>query len=59
MSCLPIYFFAVVEDQAFVTLATNDTYAVGALVLAHSLRNAGTTRRLAVMITMGVTQGVR
>ena len=54
-----LFYFAVVEDEAFVTLATNDTYAVGALVLAHSLRNVGTTRRLAIMISMGVTQGVR
>ncbi len=48
-----------VEDEAFVTLATNDTYAVGALVLGNSLRNVGTTRKLAVMITSGVSQGVR
>ncbi len=41
------------------TLATNDMYAVGALVLGNSLRNVGTTRRLAIMITAGVTQGVR
>lgn len=54
-----VHFVSVVEDQAFVTLATNDTYAVGALVQAHSLRNVGTTRRLVVMITDGVTQGVR
>jgi len=49
----------VVEDQAFVTLATNDTYAVGALVLGHSLRYVGTNRRLSIMITAGVSQGIR
>jgi len=49
----------VVEDQAFVTLATNDTYALGALVLGHSLRHVGTSRRLAIMVTPGVTQGIR
>jgi len=48
-----------VVDEAFVTLATNDTYAIGALVLAHSLRNVQTTRRLAVLITNGVSAGVR
>jgi glycogenin glucosyltransferase len=48
-----------VRDEAFVTLATNDTYALGALVLAHSLRRAGTTRQLAIMVTPGLTQGIR
>lgn len=48
-----------VHDEAFVTLATNDTYSLGALVLGHSLRRANTTRSLAVMITSGVSQGMR
>nr|XP_029511969.1 glycogenin-1-like [Oncorhynchus nerka] len=38
------------EDQAFVTLATNDNYARGAMVLGKSLRNHQTTRKLVVMI---------
>ncbi|XP_064814922.1 glycogenin-1-like, partial [Oncorhynchus masou masou] len=38
------------EDQAFVTLATNDNYARGAMVLGKSLRNHKTTRKLVVMI---------
>jgi len=45
--------------EAFVTLATNDTYSLGALVLANSLRRVGTTRQIAIMITPGVSQGMR
>ena len=46
-------------DQAYVTLATNDSYAIAALVLGHSLRNTGTTRRLVVMVTNDVTETFR
>ena len=45
--------------SAFVTLATNDTYAVGALVLGQSLRNVGTTKQLAIMVTAGVSGPMR
>lgn len=38
------------SDQAFVTLATNDSYAKGAMVLGQSLRNHNTTRKLVVLI---------
>lgn len=41
--------------EAYVTLATNDGYAVGALVLGHSLRSVGTTRDLCVMISPAVS----
>lgn len=41
---------------AWVTLATNDGYAVGALVLAHSLRAVGTCHKLHVMYTEGVSE---
>ncbi|XP_046621315.1 neurofilament heavy polypeptide isoform X2 [Neodiprion virginianus] len=44
---------------AWVTLATNDSYSLGALVLAHSLRRAGTKHDLAILITPGVTQVMR
>ncbi|CAL7939683.1 unnamed protein product [Xylocopa violacea] len=44
---------------AWVTLATNDAYSLGALVLAHSLRRVGTKYELAVLITPGVTQTMR
>ena len=49
----------VVMDEAYVTLATNDSYAIGALVLGHSLRNTGTTRCLVVMVTNDVTDTFR
>ncbi|XP_046450349.1 glycogenin-1-like isoform X3 [Daphnia pulex] len=45
--------------EAWVTLATNDSYAVGALVLAHSLKSANTTRPLVVMITDQVSTAMR
>ncbi|KFV68964.1 Glycogenin-1, partial [Dryobates pubescens] len=46
-------------DQAFVTLATNDVYCQGALVLGQSLRNHTTSRKLAVLITPEVSSGMR
>lgn len=45
--------------EAFVTLVTNDTYALGALVLANSLRAQGTTRQIVVLVTQGVTDQMR
>lgn len=44
-----------VSDQAFVTLATNDVYCQGALVLGQSLRNHRATRMLVVLITPQVS----
>ncbi|XP_063772028.1 glycogenin-1 [Pseudophryne corroboree] len=46
-------------DHAFVTLATNDTYVKGALVLGSSLRKHNTTKKLAVLITPQVSDSVR
>jgi len=43
------------SSEAFVTLVTNDTYALGALVLAHSLRQTNTRAQLVVLTTPGVT----
>ncbi|XP_030057943.1 glycogenin-2 isoform X4 [Microcaecilia unicolor] len=48
-----------VTDQAFVTLASNDIYCQGALVLGQSLRNHGTSRKLAVLVTEQVSHGIR
>ncbi|KAG8190788.1 hypothetical protein JTE90_005824 [Oedothorax gibbosus] len=48
-----------VDQQAFVTCATNDSYALGALVLAQSLRNVQTTRKLAVIITPQVSDKIK
>ncbi|KAI8285974.1 Glycogenin-1 [Colletotrichum sp. SAR11_240] len=39
-------------DQVYATLLLNDTYLPGALVLAHSLRDAGTSRQLVVLVTL-------
>ncbi|KAH0624060.1 hypothetical protein JD844_007389, partial [Phrynosoma platyrhinos] len=46
-------------DQSFVTLATNDSYVKGALVLGSSLRNYRTTRKLTVLITPHVSDPMR
>lgn len=48
-----------VTDQAFVTLAANDLYCQGALVLGQSLRNHGTARKLVVLITPQVSGALR
>jgi glycogenin glucosyltransferase len=47
------------SEQAWVTLATNDSYALGGLVLAHSLRRVNTTKKIAIMISNGVTEAMR
>jgi glycogenin glucosyltransferase len=44
---------------AWVTLATNDNYALGALVLGQSLKDVGTTRKLHILVTTGVTDGIK
>lgn len=46
-------------DFAWVTLATNDSYSLGALVVANSLKQAATEHQLAVLITPGVTEPMR
>ena len=46
-------------SNAWVTLATNDGYALGALVLAHSLRRAQTQHHLHILYTDGVSAQMR
>ncbi|XP_053543425.1 glycogenin-1a [Ictalurus punctatus] len=46
-------------DQAYVTLATNDSYAKGAMVLGVCLRNHRTSRKLAILIGDDVSQPFR
>lgn len=46
-------------DEAFVTLATNDSYAKGAMVLGQSLRNHNTTRKLVALIGPHVAEPCR
>lgn len=48
-----------IPDQAWVTLATNDSYALGGLVLANSLKRAKTTRKIVIMISNGVTDAMK
>lgn len=45
--------------EAYVTLATTDGYAVGALVLAHSLLSHKTSKQLCILVTPGVSQAIR
>lgn len=45
--------------EAFVTLATNDEYGIGAYVLGKSLRKTKTTRKLVIMVTSGVSSKCR
>lgn len=45
--------------EAWVTLATNDNYAVGALTLAQSLKRVKTTKLLCVMITSEVSEEMK
>ncbi|KYM95344.1 PREDICTED: uncharacterized protein LOC108780513 [Cyphomyrmex costatus] len=51
--------FLYLSGYAWVTLATNDAYSLGALVLAHSLRRVGTKHELACLVTPGVTATMR
>ncbi|XP_030247918.1 glycogenin-1a [Sparus aurata] len=46
-------------DEAFVTLATNDSYAKGAMVLGQSLRNHNTTRKLVALVGPHVAEQCR
>lgn len=45
--------------EAFVTLATNDVYAIGAIVWAHSLRKQKTQRQIVAIITPGVSADMK
>ncbi|KAK4241273.1 Glycogenin-1 [Achaetomium macrosporum] len=39
-------------EDVYASLLLTDTYLPGALVLAHSLRDAGTTKKLAILVTL-------
>jgi len=45
--------------EAWVTLVTNDNYAVGALTLAASLKRVKSTKKLAIMITNTVSDSIK
>ncbi|XP_035005663.2 glycogenin-2 isoform X1 [Hippoglossus stenolepis] len=46
-------------DEAFITLATTNSYCKGATVVARSLRRHGTTRNIIVMVTPNVSEQAR
>jgi len=46
-------------SEAFVTLATNDQYALGAMVWAASLRQVATQKQIVILITKGVSESIR
>ncbi|KAG2171564.1 hypothetical protein INT43_008290 [Umbelopsis isabellina] len=48
-----------VRNEAYVTLLVTDSYAPGALVVANTLREYGTTREIAVMVTSNITEQTR
>lgn len=45
--------------EAWVTLATNDNYAVGALTLAQSLKRVKTSKNVVIMITEELSKNMR
>ncbi|XP_040031258.2 glycogenin-2 isoform X3 [Gasterosteus aculeatus] len=47
------------SGEAFVTLATTDSYCMGAIVVARSLQRHGTTRSTVVMVTPNLSQQSR
>ncbi|XP_037046116.1 mucin-5AC isoform X7 [Bradysia coprophila] len=47
------------SNYAWVTLATNDSYSLGALVVANSLKNVNTIHQTAVLITPGVSESMK
>jgi len=47
------------EGEAWVTLATNDEYSLGALVLAHSLKRCQTQKKIVVMVTSALSDSIR
>uniref|UniRef100_A0A672Q474 glycogenin glucosyltransferase n=1 Tax=Sinocyclocheilus grahami TaxID=75366 RepID=A0A672Q474_SINGR len=51
--------FISLAEQAFVSLATNDSYARGAMVLGKSLRNHKTSKKLVVLIGPHVSDQAR
>jgi len=48
-----------VDSQAYVSLALNDTYANAALVLGDSIRDTNTNRKLVLLITGNVSEQMR
>lgn len=47
------------SNFAWVTLATNDSYSLGALVVANSLKKVNTSHQIVVLITPGVSESMK
>ena len=47
------------SSEAFVTLATDDDRALGALVLGQSIRQVGTQRKLVVLVSNHLSDLIR
>lgn len=58
MHALDIYILTL-YTEAYVSLATNDYYARGALTLGHSLRLTNTTKRLVLLVTNAISSEMR
>ena len=58
-SILKLTFFIIFFSDAYVTLATNDYYSLGALTLAASLERHGSRKERVVMITEKVSEKMR
>lgn len=48
-----------INNESYVTLATNDSYVMGALTLAQSLKNVNTNRTLSILITNDVSPNMQ
>ena len=57
-ACMNFFSF-LAAGQAFVSLATNDDYAMGALALGRSLRDTNTSKTLVLLVTNGVSSHAR
>merc|ERR1712037_171396 len=57
--CLTEGAMTIGERIGFVTLATTDSYAAGALVLARSLRQANTVAELVCLVSSSISEGTR
>uniref|UniRef100_A0A8C5G360 glycogenin glucosyltransferase n=1 Tax=Gouania willdenowi TaxID=441366 RepID=A0A8C5G360_GOUWI len=47
------------DTEAFVTLATTESYCIGAKVVGKSLRRHGTTRDIVILVTPNISQRTR
>uniref|UniRef100_A0A672FCC9 glycogenin glucosyltransferase n=1 Tax=Salarias fasciatus TaxID=181472 RepID=A0A672FCC9_SALFA len=58
-NCIFFYSFQSKTREAFVTLATTESYCKGATVVGKSLRRHGTTRETVVMVTPNISEATR